>query len=112
MYELIGSGSITSSAVLKKIFPELKFTYKKTNKFNKNQPIKLKGLTQGMGYHLAGCCAPIQGDKIVGIVTAGLGVSIHTVDCNTLDSILIVQKDGLIYLGKVITKMTRLILQN
>ena len=40
----------------------------------------------GMSYHLAGCCSPIQGDKIVGIVTAGLGVSIHTVDCNTLES--------------------------
>ena len=86
MYELLGSGSITSSAVLKKIFPELKFTYKKNNKFNNNQPIKLKGLTMGMTYHLAGCCSPIEGDKIVGIVTAGLGVSIHTVDCNTLDS--------------------------
>ena len=86
LYELIGSGSITSLAVIKKIFPELKITYKKSNKFNKNQPIKLKGLTMGMSYHLAGCCSPIQGDKIVGIVTAGLGVSIHTVDCNTLDS--------------------------
>ena len=86
LYELIGSGSITSSAVLKKIFPELKFTYKKSNRSYKNQPIKLKGLTVGMSYHLAGCCSPIEGDKIVGIVTAGLGVSIHTVDCNTLDS--------------------------
>ena len=64
----------------------IKFTYKKTNKLNNNQPIKLKGLTMGVSYHLAGCCSPIQGDKIVGIVTAGLGVSIHTVDCNTLDS--------------------------
>ena len=86
LYELIGSGSITSSAVLKKIFPELKIIYKKGNKFDKNQTIKLKGLTMGMSYHLAGCCSPIKGDNIVGIVTAGLGVSIHTVDCNTLES--------------------------
>jgi len=86
LYELIGSGSITSSAVLKKIFPELKFNYKKITKFDKNQQIKLKGLTMGMSYHLAGCCSPIKGDKIVGVVTAGLGVSIHTIDCNTLES--------------------------
>ena len=39
-----------------------------------------------MTYHLAGCCSPIKGDKIVGIVTAGLGVSVHTIDCNTLES--------------------------
>ena len=39
-----------------------------------------------MSYHLAGCCSPIKGDQIVGIVTAGLGVSIHTIDCEILDS--------------------------
>ena len=39
-----------------------------------------------MSYHLAGCCSPIKGDKIVGIVTAGLGVAVHTIDCDTLDS--------------------------
>ena len=64
----------------------LKYIFYIQELLNKNQPIKLKGLTVGMSYHLAGCCSPIQGDKIVGIVTAGLGVSIHTVDCNTLDS--------------------------
>ena len=39
-----------------------------------------------MSYNLAGCCSPIKGDQIVGIVTAGLGVSIHTIDCETLNS--------------------------
>ena len=85
LFELVGSGSLTASSVLKKIFPELKFNKKKKNK-NKNQPIKLKGLTLGMSYNLAGCCSPIKGDQIVGIVTAGLGVSIHTIDCETLNS--------------------------
>jgi GTP pyrophosphokinase len=35
---------------------------------------------------LAGCCSPIKGDNIVGIVTAGIGVAIHTIDCETLSS--------------------------
>jgi GTP pyrophosphokinase len=39
-----------------------------------------------MTYHLAGCCSPIVGDNIVGIVTAGIGVSVHTVDCEILSS--------------------------
>ena len=39
-----------------------------------------------MSYHLAGCCSPIKGDNIVGIVTAGIGVAVHTVDCETLTS--------------------------
>ena len=86
LYELIGAGSITSMSVLKKIYPELKFSSKKKKSNKNNQPIKLKGLTLGMSYHLAGCCSPIKGDKIVGIVTAGLGVAVHTIDCDTLDS--------------------------
>jgi len=39
-----------------------------------------------MSYHLAGCCSPLIGDNIVGIVTAGIGVAVHTVDCQTLTS--------------------------
>ena len=39
-----------------------------------------------MSYHLAGCCSPLLGDNIVGIVTAGMGVSVHTVECETLTS--------------------------
>ena len=49
-------------------------------------PIKLNGLTAGMSYHLAGCCSPLKGDNIVGIVTAGIGVAVHTIDCKTLTS--------------------------
>ena len=86
LYELIGSGSITAVSVIKRIFPELKISSKKKKLNQSSQPIKLKGLTMGMSYHLAGCCSPITGDNIVGIVTAGLGVSVHTVDCDTLHS--------------------------
>ena len=66
--------------------PELKFSLKKKKNENEKQKIKLKGLTMGMSYNLAGCCSPIKGDQIVGIVTAGIGVSVHTVDCETLSS--------------------------
>ena len=48
--------------------------------------VQLKGLTAGMSYHLAGCCSPLLGDNIVGIVTAGIGVAVHTIDCKTLTS--------------------------
>jgi GTP pyrophosphokinase len=39
-----------------------------------------------MAVHYSNCCHPLPGDRIVGIVTAGKGVSIHTIDCETLDS--------------------------
>ncbi len=44
------------------------------------------GLIAGMDIHYAGCCHPLPGDKIVGIVTTGKGVTIHTKDCTTLDT--------------------------
>ena len=52
----------------------------------KKKPVAIKGLTPGMAVHIAGCCHPIPGDRIVGIQTTGKGVTIHTIDCETLES--------------------------
>ncbi len=86
VYANIGSGEITALSIIKRIYPE--YNYIPVSKFNENiqNPIKLKGLTAGMSYHLAGCCSPLKGDSIVGIVTAGIGVAVHTLDCETLSS--------------------------
>ena len=46
----------------------------------------ITGLVAGMAVHYAGCCHPLPGDRIVGIVTTGKGVTIHTRDCQTLES--------------------------
>ena len=48
--------------------------------------IAIRGLTPGMAVHYANCCHPLPGDKIVGILTPGKGVTIHTQDCETLES--------------------------
>jgi GTP pyrophosphokinase len=39
-----------------------------------------------MAVHYAGCCHPLPGDRIVGIVVTGKGVTIHTIDCASLES--------------------------
>jgi GTP pyrophosphokinase len=49
-------------------------------------PLTLKGLIPGMAVHYARCCHPLPGDSIVGIVTTGKGVTVHTTDCETLES--------------------------
>jgi len=46
--------------------------------------ISIRGLIPGMAMHYAGCCHPLPGDRIVGIITTGKGVTIHTIDCDKL----------------------------
>ena len=48
--------------------------------------IGIRGLIPGMAVHFARCCHPLPGDRIVGIITTGKGVTIHTIDCATLES--------------------------
>jgi len=48
--------------------------------------LPIRGLIPGMAVHYARCCHPLPGDRIVGIVTTGKGVTIHTIDCETLES--------------------------
>lgn len=42
---------------------------------------------EGLMYSLAKCCSPIPGEPIVGVVTRSKGVSVHRVDCNSLEHI-------------------------
>ena len=46
--------------------------------------IKGDGLNPGQGLHLASCCSPIPGDRIIGLQEAGRGIIIHTIDCDEL----------------------------
>jgi GTP pyrophosphokinase len=46
----------------------------------------ISGLVSGMAVHFAGCCHPVPGDRIVGIVTTGRGVTVHKADCHNLEA--------------------------
>ena len=47
--------------------------------------MKISGM-DNMLIHLSKCCSPVPGDKVVGFITRGRGVSIHTADCpNVVD---------------------------
>ena len=48
--------------------------------------IPLRGLEPGVAVHYANCCHPLPGDRVVAILTRGKGASIHTRDCETLES--------------------------
>jgi GTP pyrophosphokinase len=43
---------------------------------------------EGMVYHLAGCCSPVPGEPIIGVVTlSSRGISIHRQGCQNLEQI-------------------------
>jgi GTP pyrophosphokinase len=44
------------------------------------------GLVPGMAVQFAGCCHPVPGDRILGIVTTGKGVTVHKNDCHSLEA--------------------------
>jgi len=46
----------------------------------------ITGIVSGMAVHFAGCCHPVRGDRIVGIVATGKGVTIHKADCHNLEA--------------------------
>jgi len=45
-----------------------------------NSAMKIDGM-DNMLIHLSKCCNPVPGDKVLGFITRGRGVSVHTVDC-------------------------------
>jgi GTP pyrophosphokinase len=95
----VGEGLIGSREVFNAVFPGHKTTppgdrhsgdkapaKRGAKKVKGGQAIPIRGLIPGMAMHFAGCCHPLPGDRIVGIVTTGKGVTIHTIDCETLES--------------------------
>ena len=69
-----------------KVVPLARARTRKAKKKGTGAAIPIKGLIPGMAVHFAMCCYPLPGDRIVGIVTTGKGVTIHTIDCETLEN--------------------------
>ena len=44
----------------------------------------LTGLAPGIAYHYAGCCRPVPGDPVVGLIRTGRPVSVHRAECRVL----------------------------
>ncbi len=92
----VGEGLVTAREVMVAVFPGSRTPASPTEKIipigRQRQKAKggtfalpIRGLIPGMAVHFAGCCHPLPGDRIVGIVTTGKGVTIHTIDCETLE---------------------------
>ena len=48
------------------------------------EAISITGLTPGVAFDLADCCAPVPGDRIVGLRRPDEGIVVHRIDCPKL----------------------------
>ena len=99
LYVFVAEGLISRINVLKAIYPKYQDDNQKNPK--KDNPSKndwfkkslnkhslpIEGLVAGMAINFPGCCYPIPGDHIVGIINTGSGVAIHNNTCRTLKTI-------------------------
>ena len=87
VYASLGLGVLKVQDFLDAIFPGKKKREVRTKeKLNGHSFVPIKGLLPGLAYEIAPCCHPLPGDRIVGIMKPGKGVTIHTIDCDTLES--------------------------
>ena len=94
LYVAVGEGIATGREVVNAAFPRpaedkdkiVPLARARRKGRSAEMAVPIRGLIPGMAVHFAGCCHPLPGDRIVGIVTTGKGVTIHTIDCDTLES--------------------------
>jgi guanosine-3',5'-bis(diphosphate) 3'-pyrophosphohydrolase len=101
LYLALGEGRVTSRELLARVFPgERRWDPRGAlGAINRMLPARLRrsggagdpaqalpirGLKPGVAVHYADCCHPLPGDRIVGVMSKGRGVLIHTIDCEQL----------------------------
>ncbi|HTW69217.1 MAG TPA: bifunctional (p)ppGpp synthetase/guanosine-3',5'-bis(diphosphate) 3'-pyrophosphohydrolase [Acetobacteraceae bacterium] len=96
LYIAVGNGNVGARDVVHAAYPELRQTPRAPRMVPALPPrgragvrpdpgMPITGLVPGMAYHFAGCCHPVPGDEIVGIIATGKGVTIHARECQTLE---------------------------
>ncbi len=90
----VADGTISRHDIFKVIYPDYEVetkplkNSKNQNKSNKkHHSLPIDGLVDGMAIRYAGCCSPIPGDSIVGIINTGTGVTIHNQMCSNLKNL-------------------------
>ena len=94
----VGYGKVTANQIIGKLLPperlekkeeqeegRLKRLIQKVTRSGSKDALLIKGV-DNVVVRYAGCCNPLPGDKVVGFITRGRGVTIHTSDCkNVMD---------------------------
>ena len=93
----VAEGMVSRHEVLKATYPDFKEESPKTKVQKPNTDprkrsdysLPIDGLIAGMAMHYGGCCNPIPGDPIAGIINTGTGVTIHNQTCKNLKNLVL-----------------------
>lgn len=96
LYVSIGYGKISAHQAVNRLAPEKTAKAEevelpkvvKTPGDKKGSVITIKGIDNVL-YHVAKCCFPVPGDRIVGFITKGKGVTIHRKECSNLERLAV-----------------------
>jgi len=86
MFSKLGSGDLTITTLMAKLFPTETAEKKESiikkfvDRARGGRGIRVAGM-DNMMFRFAHCCQPVPGEKIVGFITRGRGLSIHRADC-------------------------------
>ncbi|MEW5805934.1 MAG: bifunctional (p)ppGpp synthetase/guanosine-3',5'-bis(diphosphate) 3'-pyrophosphohydrolase [Acidobacteriota bacterium] len=94
----VGLGKVTAHHLVSRLVPPEKLKEREGREFAiskvvkkvlglGDKRVKVKGMGDVMVY-LAKCCNPIMGEEIVGYITRGKGVSVHSVSCHNVEKLL------------------------
>lgn len=95
MYASIGYGKITSEQVVQKLLKKekeledkdedtskaIEFTNKENQSNNSRGEVRVSDFGDDIEVKFAKCCTPVPGDPIIGFITKGNGISVHTKSC-------------------------------
>jgi GTP pyrophosphokinase len=100
LYAAVGEGHVSTQSVIEKVVASVQteaeaedaeFVFTPNTRARELRPSDSGVLVRGAPdilVKLAKCCTPVPGDKIVGFVTRGAGVSVHRGDCHNVASLL------------------------
>ncbi|MFI5300161.1 MAG: RelA/SpoT family protein, partial [Polyangiales bacterium] len=96
LFASLGQGDVNVTQVLRSLYPDfdarddsalkpspLERLLDRMKRSGTSKGIRIQGV-DGLMVRYAQCCQPVPGDKVVGYVTRGRGVSIHRGDCPNL----------------------------
>lgn len=100
LFTQIGYGKLSARNVMAKFVPPEQFeelaeakessigkVLKKVFRIGGDR-IRVKGIDDIMVYR-ARCCSPIRGEKIIGYITRGKGVAVHSVNCSNAKNLMV-----------------------